>query len=161
MDIISKPRLPGNKYFQHNGIRAHHIQISTLPMPLGSSWSSCLSVSANAPRHIRYFLIATAASALLSACAHIDAGTGVEFRYDKLKELRSGMRMSQVEALLGKPLAIEDNNGQVIYTYQFGNVKAFKVILVRSSNAFESANARLVFKNQLLESFSYEITEPK
>lgn len=161
MDIISKPRLAVVKPCQSDGISAHHIQLQTLPMPLGSDLSSRLSLNSNTPRHIRHFVMAIALSTLLSACAHIDSGTGVEFRYDKLKELRNGMSMSQVEALLGKPLAIEDNNGQLIYTYQFGNVKAFKMILVSSSNTFENATAKLIFKEQVLQSFSYEITEPK
>ncbi len=113
------------------------------------------------PRHIRHFLAAASLACLLSACAHIDAGSGVEFRYDKLKELHSGMTISQVEDLLGKPLFIEKNAQETIYGYTFGNVKAFRVLLVGATHDFENATARLVFKDQTLESFSYEITEPK
>jgi outer membrane protein assembly factor BamE (lipoprotein component of BamABCDE complex) len=98
---------------------------------------------------------------LLTACAHLDSGSGVEFRYDRLKELQNGMTTTQVEALLGKPISIEKTQQETIYGYTFGNVKAFKMALVSSNRTYENATARLVFKDQLLQSFSYEITEPK
>ena len=113
------------------------------------------------PRHIRHFLAATSLACLLSACVHIDAGNGVEFRYERLKELHSGMSIAQVENLLGKPLSIEKTAQETIYGYNFGNVKAFRVLLVGATHDFENATARLVFQDQTLQSFSYEITEPK
>ena len=113
------------------------------------------------PRHVRQFLLAASLTCLLSACAHIDSGSGVEFRYDKLKDLHSGMSIPEVEGLLGKPLSIEHTGQETIYAYTFGNVKAFKMVLASSNRTFENATARLVFKDQVLQTFSYEITEPK
>jgi len=113
------------------------------------------------PRHIQHFLLAASLTFMLTACAHLDSGSGVEFRYDRLKELQNGMTTAQVEALLGKPLSIEKAQQETIYGYTFGNVKAFKMVLVSSNRTYENATARLVFKDQLLQSFSYEITEPK
>jgi len=111
--------------------------------------------------HIQHFLLAASLTFMLTACAHLDSGSGVEFRYDRLKELQNGMTTAQVEALLGKPLSIEKTQQETIYGYAFGNVKAFKMPLVSSNRTYENASARLVFKDQLLQSFSYEITEPK
>jgi outer membrane protein assembly factor BamE (lipoprotein component of BamABCDE complex) len=126
-----------------------------------SDKSASLALRQSTPRHIRHFLIMAALSALLPACAHLDSGSGVEFRYDRLKELRSGMTIAQVEELLGKPLSIEKVQQETIYGYTFGNVKAFKMVLVSSQRTYENATARLVFKDQVLQSFTYEITEPK
>ncbi len=116
--------------------------------------------STSQPYHLRRFLLAASLTCLLSACAHIDSGSGVEFRYDKLKDLHSGMSIPQVEELLGKPLSIEKTGEEMIYCYLFGNIKAFKMVLASSNRTYENATARLVFKDLVLQSFSYEITEP-
>ena len=126
-----------------------------------SDKSLSLAIRQTTPRHIQHFLLAASLTFMLSACAHVDSGSGVEFRYDRLKELRSGMSITQVEELLGKPLSIEKTEQETIYGYTFGNVKAFKMVLVSSNRTYENATARLVFKDQTLQSFTYEITEPK
>ncbi len=112
-------------------------------------------------RLFRQLLFAAGLTCLLGGCAHIDSGSGVEFHYDKLKDLHSGMSISQAEDLLGKPLSIEKTGQETVYAYVFGNIKAFKMVLASSNRTYENATARLVFKDQVLQSFSYEITEPK
>lgn len=106
-------------------------------------------------------IVVIIACALLLACAHVNTSSGVEFRYDKLKELHKGMPISQVDALLGKPLSMEKTENEIIYDYDFKDASGFKVILFNSSNSYGGAKAHLVFRDNALHSFSYEVTEPK
>jgi len=98
---------------------------------------------------------------MLFGCAHVNSNNGVEFHFERLNQLHSGMTIPEVQSLLGKPLSIEKSAQETIYHYAFGNVSGIKMILLNSSNTYQNAIAKVVFDGQTVKTFEYEITEPK